>query len=154
MLSIVKLDILEAAGPPQLCVGKDAGCEVAIHAMRYIYSDSSTQGVLLVDATNAFNCLNRQVSLHSMQSLCPPLMNILINTYRKDIPLYIDGSHILSSEGTTQGDPLVMAMYSVSVTPLITSLQDPSVAEVGTRRLCWHNYEHNRCLKALSIMLA
>ena len=25
---------------------------------------------------------------------------------------------------------------------------------VGTRRLCWHNYEHNRCLKALSIMLA
>ena len=25
---------------------------------------------------------------------------------------------------------------------------------LGTRRLCWHNYEHNRCLKALSIMLA
>ena len=23
-----------------------------------------------------------------------------------------------------------------------------------TRRLCWHNNEHNRCLKALSIMLA
>ena len=25
---------------------------------------------------------------------------------------------------------------------------------LGTRRLCWHNNEHNRCLKALSIMLA
>ena len=25
---------------------------------------------------------------------------------------------------------------------------------VGTRRLCWHNNEHNRYLKALSIMLA
>ena len=86
VLSIVKLDILEAAGPLQLCAGQDAGCEAAIHAMRYIYSDSSTQGVLLVDAMNAFNCLNRQVSLHNMQSLCPPLANILINTYRKDIP--------------------------------------------------------------------
>ena len=26
--------------------------------------------------------------------------------------------------------------------------------KVGTRLLCWHNNEHNRCLKALSIMLA
>ena len=25
---------------------------------------------------------------------------------------------------------------------------------VGTRRLCWHNFEHNRYLKALSIMPA
>ena len=111
-------------------MGQDAGCEAAIHAMRYLYSDSSTQGGLLVDAMNVFICLNRQVSLHNMQSVCPPLTNILINTYRKDIPLYIDGRHILSSEGTTQGDPLVMAMYSVSVTPLIASLQDPSVAQV------------------------
>ena len=25
---------------------------------------------------------------------------------------------------------------------------------LGTHRLCWHNFEHNRYLKALSIMLA
>ena len=31
---------------------------------------------------------------------------------------------------TTQGDPLAMAMYSVSVTPLIASLQDPRVKQV------------------------
>ena len=28
------------------------------------------------------------------------------------------------------------------------------VTHIGTRRLYWHNYEHNRYLKALSIMLA
>ena len=39
-------------------------------------------------------------------------------------------ANILSSEGTTQGDPLALAIYSVSVTPLITLLQDPSVAQV------------------------
>ena len=74
--------------------------------------------------------MNRQVALHNIQTLCPPLANILINTYRKNVPLFIDGRHIFSSEGTTQGDPLAMAMYSVSVTPLIASLQDSRVKQV------------------------
>ena len=55
---------------------------------------------------------------------------ILINTYRKDVPLFIDGQNIFSSEGIAQGDALAMKMYSVSVTPLIASLQDPRVTQV------------------------
>ena len=39
--------------------------------------------------------------------------------------MFIDGHHIFSSEGTTHGDSLAMVMYSVSVTSLIASLQDP-----------------------------
>ena len=35
VLSIVKLYILEAAGPLQFCAGQDAGCEAAVHAMRF-----------------------------------------------------------------------------------------------------------------------
>ena len=86
--------------------------------------------LLLVDASNAFNSLNRQISLHNIQTLCPPLAKILINTYRKEVPLFIDGHHIFSSEGTTQGDPLAMAMYSISAIPLITALQDPRLKQV------------------------
>ena len=130
VLSIVKLDVLEAAGCLQLCAGQDAGNEAAVHAMRAIFCDNSTEAVLLVDASNAFNCLNQQVALHNIQTLCPPLANILINTYRKDVPLFIDGRHIFSSEGTTQGNPLAMGMYSGSVTPLIASLQDSHVKQV------------------------
>ena len=130
VLSIVELDVLEAAGSLQLCAGQDTGNEAAVHAMRAIFCDDSTEAVLLVDADNAFNCLNGQVALHNIQILCPPLANILINTYRKDVPLYIDGHHIFSSEGTTQGDPLAMVMYSMSVTPLIASLQDSHVNQV------------------------
>ena len=100
VLSIVKLDVLEVAGSLQLCAGQDAGNEAAVHAMRAIFCDDSTEAVLLVDASNAFNCLNRQVALHNIQTLCPPLANILINTYRKNVPLFIDGRHIFSSEGT------------------------------------------------------
>ena len=50
---------MDAAGSLQLCAGQDAGCEAAVHAMREIYDDEATEGILLVDASNAFNSLNR-----------------------------------------------------------------------------------------------
>ena len=68
----------------------------------------------VVDATNAFNCLNRQVAL-----------SIVINTYRQHSQLFIDGESII--EGTTQGDPLAMAMYAVAITPLIHRLSDENI---------------------------
>ena len=46
------------------------------------------------------------------------------------MPLYIDGQTLFSQEGTTQGDPLAMAMYALAVTPLINKLQDPNVKQV------------------------
>ena len=51
-LSIVKLDVLEAAGSLQLCAGQDAGNEAAVHAMRAVYFNDSTEAVLLVDASS------------------------------------------------------------------------------------------------------
>ena len=74
---------------------------------------------MLVDATNAFNSLNRQYTLRSIQHLCPSFFTILINTYCVDVALYIEGSILLSEEGTTQGDPLAMPMYALGVLPLI-----------------------------------
>ena len=41
---------IEAAGSLQLCAGQDAGNEAAVHAMRAIFCDDSTEAVLLVDA--------------------------------------------------------------------------------------------------------
>lgn len=48
-----------------------------------------------------------------VRPLCTTFSIILINTYHADVALYIEGSTLLSEEGTTQGDPLVMPMYAL-----------------------------------------
>ena len=53
----------------------------------------------------------------------PPLATILINMYREPSELFVDGNIIWSQEGTTQGDPLAMAMYALATIPLIHSLK-------------------------------
>ena len=60
ILAVIKYDILEAAGALQLCAGHEAGSEATIHAMCSVFQDEQSEAVLLVDATNAFNSLNRQ----------------------------------------------------------------------------------------------
>ena len=82
-----------------------AGIEAAIHAARQLYDDDSTEGLLLVDASNAFNQLNRQAALHNISFLCPPLATVLQNTYGGHADLYVGGEVLASREGTTQGDP-------------------------------------------------
>ena len=58
VLTTLKMEILEAAGPLQLCAGQDAGCEAAVHAMRCVLEEDGTEAVLSVNASNAFNSLN------------------------------------------------------------------------------------------------
>ena len=131
ILSVINSDILDIAGPLQLCAGQEAGCEAAVHAIRCIFESQDTEAILLVDASNAFNCLNRETALRNTLHLCPSLGRVLINTYRSDIDLYIDGECFLSREGTTQGDPLAMAMFAVSTLPLIWELN-----HVYTKQVC------------------
>jgi len=130
-------EIQEATGPLQTCAGHLSGCEAAVHAMHQVFENAEAEGVILVDATNAFNCLNRQTALLNIKHLCPALSKVLINTYREHIQLFIDGESIPSQEGTTQGDPLAMAMYAVAVTPLIHRLADENMKQVEGRKLAY-----------------
>ena len=91
--------------------------------MRCVFEDIDTDAVLFVDASNAFNSLNRQAVLRNAHILCPIWAPVLTNTYRGNAKLFIGGEHILSQEGTTQGDPLATAMYAIGTFPLIQELQ-------------------------------
>ena len=122
ILQLLRNEILDAAGSLQLCAGQDCGIEAAIHAMREVFNDSTTEAVLLADATNAFNSLNREAALRNVQHLCPSLAPVVINTYRQPANLYVGGETISSEEGTTQGDPIAMVMYAVAIIPLLKSV--------------------------------
>ena len=95
------MEILEAAGLLQLCARQDTGCEAAVHAVCHVLGEVNTEAALLVDASNAFNSLNRQVALYNLQNMCPSLATILLNTYSNNAYLFIDGHRTSSSEGTT-----------------------------------------------------
>ena len=124
IMQIVGSDVQESAGALQLCAGQSAGVEAAVHAMRHIFAADATDGVLLIDADNAFNRINRKAILHNIQYICPIFKYAIINTYRVPSRIFVlGGMEMLSQEGTTQGCPLAMAMYALALVPLVDQLQ-------------------------------
>ena len=71
-----------------------------------------------MDATNAFNELNDQVTVYNVEAICPVFAPILTNTYCQDTFLFTKGHAIFLSKGMTQGDPLAMVMYTIDTLPL------------------------------------
>ena len=62
--------------------------------------------------------------------LCPLIATYVTNTYRVPARLFVvGGSELKSAEGTTQGDPLAMSMYAISLQPLISLLHNRSTAK-------------------------
>ena len=104
IISIIKPDIISSIGSLQLSEGLPSGCEAAAHAMQEIFEKEGTDAILLVDASNAFNSLNRQVLLHNIRYLCPAMANYVRNCYGSPSRLFVmGGKGISSSVGTTQG---------------------------------------------------
>ena len=88
---------------------------------------------MLMDISNAFNALNRATALHKIRVLCPTLASYVINTYRQPAHFFITGGEeLISAESTTQGDPLSMSLYAISLQPLITR---PHVSSAAKQ--CW-----------------
>ena len=64
---VAKQDVINASGAMQVCAGQKSGGEAAIHAMRSIFKADETDAALLVDASNAFNSLNRVAALNNIR---------------------------------------------------------------------------------------
>ena len=123
VMYVMKKDVIDSAGSLQLCAGQEAGCETAVHGMVDIWKDINTEGVLQVDASNAFNSINRAVMLHKIRIICPEIATYVINIYCQPSRLSVlGGKEIESREGTTQGDPIAIAVYALGLGPLLTQL--------------------------------
>ena len=119
VMSILKKDVQIGVGNLQLCGGHAGGCEVGVHALVDMFNDDDTEGVIQVDASNAFNSINRNILLHNSKIICPQFATYIRNSYCTPARLFITGgAEIRSREGTTQGDPIAMAAYGIGLTPM------------------------------------
>ena len=107
--------------------------ESAIHAMRIIFKADKTDAALLVDGSNASNSLNRGAALKNIRVLCQLIATHVINICRAPARLFgVGGGELQSADETTQGDPLTMLMYAISLQPLISLIHNCSSA-----KQCW-----------------
>ena len=59
----IKSDLKSLGKNFQLCLGQECGIEYAIHSLRNEFEKPGTYAILLIDAENAFNSLNRKLAL-------------------------------------------------------------------------------------------
>ena len=64
--------------------------------------------------------VNRQVFLHNLCGICPPITTYVRNCYTLPSRLFIiGGTEMPSSEATTQRDPTAMSIYAITIVPLV-----------------------------------
>eukprot|EP00957_Ditylum_brightwellii_P138583 10563101-Ditylum_brightwellii.AAC.1 len=83
------------------------------------FGEEEGWGILLEDARNAFNKLNRKAMLWHVCHYWPLGCRYAFNIYR------LRGAEevVYSKEGVTQGDPMAMFLYALGVLPIILQLK-------------------------------
>ena len=98
--------------------GPLSGSEAAVHEARSRLGDTDTCCILLVDAENAFNTVNRKVALQSVQASCPIVSKFTMNFFRPRNRHFLGRTYLSGEEGIAQGDPFAIIFYGLSVLPL------------------------------------
>ena len=91
-----RVDVELACGSDQLCGSVRSGIEGAFHAMTSLilqHGATSGWGVLLVDASNAFNSLNHVALLWNVRILWPRCSRFVFNTYQGWATLVVRSSN-------------------------------------------------------------
>ena len=85
VVAVVRGDVITSVSSLQVCAGHEAGCEAAVHAMHTIFEEERTEAVLLIDASNAFNSVNRNVFLYNVTVVCPAISTyVRVILYHRD----------------------------------------------------------------------
>ena len=92
-VSMLKPDLINRTAPLQTCAGVAGGVEASIHAVRKMWEDPNVEGILLIDASNAFNAMNRKTALKNLDYTCPELATYLRNLYGTEAELFVANSN-------------------------------------------------------------
>ena len=98
VIMISKQGVMKAAGSLQVCAGEEAGTEAAIHAVHDIFKYYTADAVLLIDAENAFNAVNRKAMLH-ISVICPVISTYISSCYNTPARLFIIGGKFYQRKG-------------------------------------------------------
>ena len=119
VMSVVKKEVAQAAGPLQVCTGQVADVKLAIHSMVDFFESDNSAAEPQMDASIAFNSLNRSIFLHNIKAICPKISNFVVNFYTLLSGLFLRGKvELKSKEGTTQGSPIANDLYALGITAL------------------------------------
>ena len=71
VLVITRPDIKEASANANLCGGQEAAVQAIFHAVTELFEGDECDAVLLADANQGYQRLNRKVALHNLNIICP-----------------------------------------------------------------------------------
>ena len=114
--------------PRQLGFGVTSGTEAAVHACRW-YVENMPQGHVFVkiDVTNAFNTLQRDVILETVERYLHELLPYASASFSGDSDLQFGDFSLQSQEGAQQGDPPDRSTFAWLSTICCQALQSPIV---------------------------
>ena len=109
-------------------VGIPGGCEAIIHSVSDVLEDNSIppehKHILLVDFSNAFNSVSRQVLFEEVRSQIPSLSAWMECSYGSQPILLLNNQSILSCCGVQQGDPLGPLGFSLALHPIVRKIKE------------------------------
>ena len=75
----IKKDVVQAAGPLQVCASQEACVASAAHSMIDLFECNDSTSVVQIDAANAFNSFNRNVFFHNIKIISPEIEKFILN---------------------------------------------------------------------------
>ena len=104
------------------------GTPRALESLEFLTQEADPSGTTLVDACNGFNMLSRLAMMWTIRHRWPAGARFAFNCYKNwaQILLRQPGElpvTIMSREGVTQGDPISMVLYRITLTPLAEELR-------------------------------
>ena len=111
--------------------GITGGNEAIVHTLRDASEAMETNGyvILTIDASNAFNCIDRRLALETLHDKIPELYLTSLNTYGSPSYTVINGTKHPVEQGTSQGCPHAGSFVNVGLANLVDSLPEDSVVK-------------------------
>ena len=111
----------------QVSARYDAGAEALVHVIPSLYNGWKTEAVILVDAENALNAVDRKAFLPDRHLRAQLLFQAIAL-------VFIGGVEISSPEGTTHSDPIAMVVYVLAIILLIWWFSNNRLISHGTSK--------------------